>query len=772
MRRFFVLTVLNLITFTTVFFVKGQSCGTVVTDSDLQNERAFQNFMSRLRINADATYSVAITPHVVRKADGTGGLTEEQIIDAIDDLNAAYVGTQLRFYINDNINFIDSDEYYDFDSSQEGNFAPNYNVANTINIYFFNSLSSGESPLCGYTYLPSNGKNLIMMANSCTLSGGTLPHEMGHFFNLYHTHGTTNTGTTDELVDGSNCETNGDRICDTPADPNLSGVVDSSVCAYGGTATDANGQNFKPDPRNFMSYATNSCLTLFTQGQKDRMLAAYLGPKSSLLSNEINVDFSLSNDRVCIGESIDFTNLSRGVESISWEFESGTPATSSNEMPNVLFNSTGSYTVTLTGTDAENNEYEYERVINVYDPQNVEYITNLPYNESFEDNTSLPEIINLDNDITFKRIPDNTNDGSFSFAIDQYYNNNLGSEDYLLLPTFPVSNDYYQLRFSYAYKQSVNGYDDKLEVVYREDCGEWNVIWSKEGADLATNSNIVIARFSPSEQDWLRDDVEFSINESSDFFEVAIRTTSGLGNSIYIDNLELAVNDPTFSISTVDVSNVTCPGDENGIISVETSGGISNLEYSLDGESFQLDNSFENLPEGSFKVYVRNPLSEITETETIIISSQSVYPNTPSLFLNGNGELVANASLLPGQSFEWLYEGEIIEGEDRSSIDNPILGTYQVGVTNGICTSYSEVFTVLSTGNQEDNLASVFFYPNPVSKYLILDDKIENYSFSLVDLSGKIVFRSKGRKMIDLSDLKTGTYIIKAKNFSKRLIKI
>ncbi|WP_424961951.1 M43 family zinc metalloprotease [Ekhidna sp.] len=768
MRRFLVFS----ITLMTICYSFGQKCGTSVTAEDLQYEKTFQNFMSSLRINGDATYSVAITPHVVRRTDGTGGLTEQQIVDAVEDLNAAYVGTQIRFYISDGVNFIDSDEFYDFDSSQEGNFAPNYNVTKTINIYFFNSLSSGGSPLCGYTYLPSQGKNLIMMANSCTLSGGTLPHEMGHFFNLYHTHGTTNTGTTDELVDGSNCETNGDRICDTPADPNLSGVVDSSVCAYAGTETDANGEKFKPDPRNFMSYATNSCLILFTQGQKDRMLAAYLGPKSSLLSNEMNVDFNLSNDKVCIGETVYFTNLSRGVESISWEFEGGTPATSSSEMPSVLFNTAGSYTVKLTGTDVESNVYEYEREINVYDPQDLEYIANLPYTESFEDNSSLPEIINLDNDITFKRRPDDTNDGSFSFTIDQYYNNNIGSEDYLLLPTFSASSDYYQFRFSYAYKQSISGYDDKLEIVYREDCGEWSAVWSKEGADLATNNNLVIARFLPSEQDWVREDVEFSINESAEFFEVAIRATSGLGNSIYIDNLELAVNDPTFSISDINVANVTCPGDGNGNISVETSGGLSDLEYSLDGESFQLDNSFENLSEGSFDVYVRNPLSGITETETIVISSQAIYPNTPSLFLNGNGELVANASLLPGQSFEWLYEGEIIEDEDRSSIDNPSMGAYQVGVTNGICTSYSDVFTVLSSGNQSESLAKeAHFYPNPVSNFIELNNEVDNYNVVLVDLSGKTVLRSDGRRIVDLSSLKSGTYIIMLGNFTKRLIK-
>ena len=72
------------------------------------------------------------------------------------------------------------------------------------------------------------------MANGCANNGSTLPHEVGHFYGLPHTHDQGN-----ELVNGSNCATAGDNFCDTPADPNLSGVVNSS-CVYTGTATDAN----------------------------------------------------------------------------------------------------------------------------------------------------------------------------------------------------------------------------------------------------------------------------------------------------------------------------------------------------------------------------------------------------------------------------------------------------------------------------------------------------------------------------------------------------
>lgn len=79
---------------------------------------------------------------------------------------------------------------------------------------------------------------------------------------------------TDELVNGSNCATAGDFICDTPADPILSAVpgrVDS-LCNYTDTVyTDANGDLFQPDTRNIMSYAPYSCYNQFSPQQLDQV---------------------------------------------------------------------------------------------------------------------------------------------------------------------------------------------------------------------------------------------------------------------------------------------------------------------------------------------------------------------------------------------------------------------------------------------------------------------------------------------------------------------
>ena len=65
----------------------------------------------------------------------------------------------------------------------------------------------------------------------------------------------------------------------------------------------------------------------------------------------IVADFEASDTVVCAGSSVDFTDLSFGnIDSWSWEFEGGTPATSTDQNPTVTYNSPGTYDVKLVVT--------------------------------------------------------------------------------------------------------------------------------------------------------------------------------------------------------------------------------------------------------------------------------------------------------------------------------------------------------------------------------------------------------------------------------------
>ena len=158
----------------------------------------------------------------------------------------------------------------------------------TVNVALFR-----QSDGCGYA---SSSYVFINLNCNRTLEN-ILSHELGHVMGLPHTHGYTNSGTTTELVDGSNCATDGDRFCDTPADPNLLGKV-SGGCVYTGTARDANGMAYQPLTDNVMSYSNSQCADSLTPMQLARVRAVALASRYSCCTVAEPI---VSDTAVCIG---------------------------------------------------------------------------------------------------------------------------------------------------------------------------------------------------------------------------------------------------------------------------------------------------------------------------------------------------------------------------------------------------------------------------------------------------------------------------------------
>lgn len=70
------------------------------------------------------------------------------------------------------------------------------------------------------------------------------------------------------------------------------------------------------------------------------------------ITNAFNCDFSADATLICTGTTVNFTNESTGADSFSWTFEGGTPSTSTDENPSVLYSTPGVYNVQLTITNS------------------------------------------------------------------------------------------------------------------------------------------------------------------------------------------------------------------------------------------------------------------------------------------------------------------------------------------------------------------------------------------------------------------------------------
>lgn len=335
------------------------NCGTITSSKSLELYKSlkpqFEKFESEFYIAKSAKNntipvktinSIPVKIYIIRNSNGSGGLNTSELNKAFDNVNSIYQDAYLNFFICDGIEYIDDDSFTHLKIGDEKNFTETNYVPGLINIYFTNHIEnlSNES-ICGFSNNVGRD-DMIVMNNSCSLNGSSLPHELGHFFSLLHTHGPANS--TSELVDGSNCDTDGDGICDTPADPGLNTVNIDRSCNYLGTETDANGSDYNPDTSNIMSYSRKECRTFFSEQQLARMYAFYMTTKSYLSCPSFNADIATNESETCEDSlTVEFESLSDNVTDWKWDIDSDGIIDYTTKNPTHTFE-TGIYNVTLT----------------------------------------------------------------------------------------------------------------------------------------------------------------------------------------------------------------------------------------------------------------------------------------------------------------------------------------------------------------------------------------------------------------------------------------
>jgi PKD repeat protein len=343
-----------------------EECGTSYDQNfyDLKTQKLddFNYFFNEYYEKRQQKSSTAITDipvrvNILQTTGGNTAVSENDVINRINDANEEFADSYMSFYICDGINYITDNALYNYNYSEQEQLLQ-YNQENIMNIYFMNSITTNSGGgICGFTYFPqgfsSNLDILVMSANCSGNLYNTFTHELGHHFGVEHTHGPVNGILTSELVSGANCNSAGDYICDTAADPQLSSANVSSVnCIYSPNTSpppsDAQGQFFDPDTSNFMSYAPQSCRYNFTTQQNAIFYATFHSLRSYYSCPSFNITISDNIIIDCDNEFIvDFYDESPGAISWEWDVDGDDIIDYTEQNPTHVYSEPGLYDVVL-----------------------------------------------------------------------------------------------------------------------------------------------------------------------------------------------------------------------------------------------------------------------------------------------------------------------------------------------------------------------------------------------------------------------------------------
>lgn len=238
--------------------------------------------------SADEIIYLPLAVHTVADNNGDGHYPTTKIFESICQLNDDFLPYNIQFYLDGDINRINRSIYYEHDNFSDGFKMMQSNKKSlAINLFVVNSAPSNA---CGYWHPSADA--IAVIKNCMGKSGHTLTHEVGHWLSLPHPfhgwegktydpeketpeyHGINGRDTLFvESVGGDNCDRAADKFCDTPPDYLSAGWSCNSENLSATILTDPNGQTFRSDGRNYMSYSSDACQSQFSPDQADAMRA-------------------------------------------------------------------------------------------------------------------------------------------------------------------------------------------------------------------------------------------------------------------------------------------------------------------------------------------------------------------------------------------------------------------------------------------------------------------------------------------------------------------
>ncbi|MCX7743018.1 MAG: M43 family zinc metalloprotease [Flavobacteriales bacterium] len=410
-------------------------------------------------------------------------------------------------------------------------------------------------------------------------TGATLTHEVGHWLGLRHIWGDENCGS--------------DGIDDTPQhkEPNFSGpscfsIPKTATCyepGFNDYLRDTIGEMWM----NFMDYTADQCLWMFTKGQKalSDFVFNTIAFRGNLITNANNVatgtddasyaapcspapiaDFwsrsgtneLISTKLLCAGGQLTFANGTYNATptSIDWNFQGGSPSTSTASAPTITYNTPGVYDVTLTATNAQgSNTKTRDDYVRVYPNQADE--ASFIYYDSFEYGSL------YDQGKWLAVNEGNQTNGWENFAAGYLSNRSMRMRnesnvrfetDALISPMYDlttIDNDQFTFRYAYAVRTNNPFVEqtDRLEVYVSTNCGQnWtrrNITVDNQTASNLSGARLVTAGLDPdgfvptSPLQWKQASVNITPYVNNNNVRFMFLWTSGgpYGNDFFLDDI-------------------------------------------------------------------------------------------------------------------------------------------------------------------------------------------------------------------------------------------
>jgi PKD repeat protein len=388
----------------------------------------------------------------------------------------------------------------------------------------------------------------------------TLTHEAGHWMNLRHTWGNSNSP-----GEADNCDQD-DNVDDTPETRGwTSCTLDGESCGS------------LDNVQNYMEYSY--CGRMFSQGQIDRMRAAMysnvadrvdLWTAQNLEDTGVSEEpilcqarFSAGRRTICAGDSVQLIDESfHGVTEWTWNFSDGTSTT--GEQPWVTFDSPGFYDVELVagnGTETVSaTESNYIQVL----PNGA---MDLPFADGFE-----AEFLDSENWFHNNTFYDGDGwevttagaaTGGQSMWIRNYSNDIEFNTDALITSTMDMSN-VLEIQVSYKWAYAFRGTDededdtdDRLKIYASGDCGAtWNLRRMHRGYTDLPSAPPHPFMFIPNGPDEWKENTLVLPYEVylTDQFRLKFEFESRLGNNIFLDDVNI------IAVGTNDIAQATANG--------------------------------------------------------------------------------------------------------------------------------------------------------------------------------------------------------------------